>query len=218
MIPRTLHHVWVGPKPVPFPLVEAWRAMHPNWEHRLWRERDIRAFGLRNANAFAKYMRLGLWHGAVNVARIEILNREGGVYVDMDTVPMRPFGNAVFMRSKIGLFAGYVQPRPEYPGLIGNAYIGAVPGHPVLRIAMDTIARCKRLTPPYVQTGVLPFSNAVKASQALGRDDIYIAPTHVFYPVDKDGIAAPEGKGRIYARHFWGSTVSTPWNYGDPVP
>jgi len=93
-----------------------------------------------------------------------------------------------------------------------------VPHHPVLRRAMRMIARRDGMTPPWIKTGVLVFSNAVKATLARGRDDIYIAPTHVFYPHDKYGILAPSGRGLTYAQHFWGSTKLSGWNYGDPVP
>ena len=215
MIAHVLHHIWVGPNSDPIDLIRAWREMHPGWELRLWREADIRAFGLRNGDAFEAYLELRLWHGAANVARVEIVERLGGVYVDMDTIPLRPFDGGTFMRH--GLFAGYVQPRPEYPGLIGNAYIGAVPGHPVLRTAMRMIANRRRLRPPWINTGVVVFTRAVEASLRRGVDDIYIAPVHVFFPHDKIGIPAPPGRGLTYARHLWGSTKKSPWRYGRPV-
>lgn len=212
MIPHVLHHVWVGPKPVPWELVTPWRDFHPGWEFRLWQEPDLH--WLRHQAAFDAYIRAGTWHGAANIARIEILEREGGVYVDMDTVPLRPLG-AHHLRA--GLFAGYVQPRPEYPELIGNAYIGAIPHHPVLRTASRLIAARRRLDPPWIETGVLPFSRAVHSWQRRGRADIYVAPTHVFYPVDKHGHEAPAGRGLTYARHLWGSTIRSEWHYGDPT-
>lgn len=216
MIPRILHYIWVGSKPLPTELIDNWREMHPNWAHQVWREDDIRALGLRNADAFEAYLRMGVWHGAANVARVEIVERVGGVYVDADTVPLRPFDRGSFMRA--GLFAGYVQPRPEYPGLIGNAYIGAVPGHPALRIASRLIAKRDDLMPPWIKTGVLVFTRAVQKAQANGIEDIHIAPPHVFFPHDKHGNPAPAGKGATYARHLWGSTKAVPWNYGDPIP
>lgn len=218
MIPHVLHHIWVGPKPLPVDLIEPWAEMHPEWELRLWREADIRAFRLRNAGVFERYLLAGLWHGAANVARVEIVERLGGVYVDMDTVPLRRLDSGPFMGAEVGLFCGRVQPRPEYPGLIGNAYIGAVPHHPVLRTAMRIIeANASNPTPPWIKTGVVPFSNAVATWQKRGRDDIYVAPTHVFYPHDKHGDPAPPGLGDTYARHLWGSTIKTAWKYGDPV-
>lgn len=217
MIPHVLHHIWLGPTPLPSELIEPWHALHPTWEHRLWREADIRAFGLRNVQLFERYHARGVWHGAANVARVEILERLGGVYVDMDTVPLRRLDPGPFMKPSVGLFCGRVQPREDYPGLVGNAYIGAIPHHPVLRTAMRLIASRDADNPPWIKSGVVPFSRAVESWQRRGRDDIYVAPTHVFYPEDKHGDPAPTGRGATYARHLWGSTIRSPWHYGDPT-
>lgn len=216
MIPRAFHQIWLGPRPVPVELIEPWKAMHPRWEHTLWRETDIRVFGLHNRRAFEEYLRLGLWHGAANVARIEILDRLGGVYVDVDTVPLRAFDKGVFMRA--GLFAGYANPRPEYPGLISNTYVGAEAGHPVLGTVTRLIRAQKRLVPPWKTTGVLLLTRAIHTWQRRGRADIYLAPPHVFFPEDKYGNPAEPGFGATYSRHLWGSSDASTWTYGEAVP
>jgi len=211
MIPRILHHIWLGPLPVPMEMIQPWRDLHPRWEHRLWREADIRALGLSNESAFERYLRGRRWHGAANVARYEILYREGGVYVDVDTVPLGSLKNAPFMRRPVTLWAAYVQPRPQYPGLIGNAYIGAEPRHPVLRAAMDLIASDPHLVPPWVHSGVVAFTKAVAAVGP--RADIRILPTKTFFPHDRFGRPAPEARATTYARHLWGSTRGSGWTY-----
>lgn len=210
MIPHTLHYIWVGPAPVPHSLMAAWQEMHPEWEHVLWRDEELRAM-LTNRKAFDAYMTGQRWHGAANVARYEVLHANGGVYVDMDTVPLRPLNRGPFMKDDIELFAGYVQPRPERPGLIGNAYIGAVPGHPILADCITTIGKLTRLVPPYKRTGVYLFSDAVDRH---GPDPaVRIMPTHTFFPRDKVGTSAPAGKGVTYAEHLWGSTRVSDWSY-----
>lgn len=208
-IPKRLHAIWVGPKPLPASLLKAWEAMHPAWDLHLWREAELEQLPLVNRAAFDAYLTGGRWHGAANVARYEVLHQLGGVYIDVDTVPLRPFDRGPFMRAD--LFAGYVQPRPERPGLIGNAYIGAVPEHPILADCIASISRLERLVPPYKRTGVYLFTEAVERH---GADDaVRIMPTHTFFPHDKVGEAAPRGRGVSYAEHLWGSTRVSEWEY-----
>lgn len=211
MIPHTLHHIWVGPAPVPQSLIEPWYEMHPDWEHQLWTEDTLRQFGLQNQVAFDSYLKGQRWHGAANVARYEVVNAFGGVYVDTDTVPLRRLDRGPFMREGVDLFAGLVQPREARPGLIGNAYIGAVPAHPILQDAIERIGRLKRLVPPYKTTGVYLFTDVVEAH---GEDPaVRIMPTHTFFPHDKVGEPAPAGRGATYAEHLWGSTRVSSWEY-----
>jgi mannosyltransferase OCH1-like enzyme len=211
MIPRLLHHIWVGPEPVPTSLIEPWLEMHPGWDHVLWREDELRSFGLVNQRAFEAYLKGRRWHGAANVARYEVLARLGGVYVDMDTRPLRPFDKGPFMRDDVELFAGYVQPREARPGLIGNAYIGAITEHPILVDAIARIGKLAHLVPPFKTTGVYLFTDVVEAH---GDDEhVRIMPTHTLFPHDKVGAEAPKGRGATYAEHLWGSTRVSPWKY-----
>jgi mannosyltransferase OCH1-like enzyme len=67
-------------------------AMHPDWEYRLWTDGD---FGwLENQDVYDAAERLVPDHKVgqlrSNVARYEILNRFGGVWLDADVEPLRP--------------------------------------------------------------------------------------------------------------------------------
>ena len=99
MIPRTLHHIWFGPKDVPEDWREAWRAMHPDWEHRLWRESDMAGLPILNRKALDWFLERGVWHGAADIARVAVLLEHGGLYVDIDSKPLRSFEGAPFMAS-----------------------------------------------------------------------------------------------------------------------
>lgn len=211
MIPRTFHYIWVGPEPCPTSLIDAWREMHPEWDHVVWREDDLASFGLRNERAFEAYLTGRRYHGAANVARYELLHTFGGVYVDVDTTPLRPFDKGPFMKDTVELFAGYVQPREARPGLIGNAYIGAVESHPILEECIYRIGQLQHLVPPYKTTGVYLFTDCVEAH---GPDTaVRIMPTHTFFPHDKTGVPAPKDRGATYAEHLWGSTRVSSWDY-----
>lgn len=124
-IPRKIHRVWLGgPMPAEFEAYEdAWRALHPGWEVRTWREDDLG--WLANAEAFAD---APLLSSKANVARYEIVLREGGLYVDCDIEPLRALDPLL---GDVDLVVS-----EERPGYYGNELFAAAPGHPVLAYAV----------------------------------------------------------------------------------
>ena len=85
----------------------------PRLHYRLWHEDAIDALGLRNDGIYRRYLAEGLYDGAADVARIEILHRFGGVYTDADSVALRPLGAAPFMAA--GFLAPF-EPNDEHRG------------------------------------------------------------------------------------------------------
>lgn len=197
MIPRTIHQVWLGPRPVPTIWTDQWR--FPGWEYRLWREADIDALGLVNVGAFAHYMARGQWHGASDVARVEILWRFGGVFVDADAEPVRPFDGAPFMAASF--FAAHEQ-RDDEPGRIANGIIGAEAGHPILARYMGIIERATNLEPPWSTVGGTALTAA-----AADDPTAMILPEGTFYPVHYTGRHAEPAE--TWAVQHWGTTLGT---------
>ena len=54
LIPRTIHHIWLGgPLPQAYArLRESWLSRHEGWTARLWGDEDVDAFGLENREAY----------------------------------------------------------------------------------------------------------------------------------------------------------------------
>lgn len=199
MIPHLLHHIWLGPRPVP-DWHEAWREMHPSWHQRIWREADIDALHLANRRAYDHYMSREEWSGAANVARVEILLAHGGLYVDIDSQPLQPFDAAPFMTADV--FAAY-EPVATHPGRVANGTIGAVRAHPVLRSYRRAIREMECLEPSWDTTG----GTALTAMLLLHRRccDVRVLPSRVFYPRDAFGRLVP-GAETSYCDHFWATT------------
>src|SRR5450756_1887239 len=94
MIPSILHRVWPGTDPLP-PLFrswgEAWQKLHPNWEHTCWLPGMLEGWML-NQHVYdgAEAIHPDDFHRfRSSLARLEILYRYGGIYVDTDTEPLR---------------------------------------------------------------------------------------------------------------------------------
>jgi hypothetical protein len=221
MIPRKLHFVWLGPKPVPEEWLAAWREYHPDWVVRLWREADLAALEMVNRKHFDALLADKCWHGAADIARYEILLNEGGVYVDIDSKPLRTFDGAPFMDATF--FAGY-EPTPSMPGRVANGTIGAEANHHVLRQLTAVISEMQVIQPPWNTIG----GTALTAVLSLHREcpcQAQILPARTFYATNHRGKPTP-GRERPYSEHFWATTntsyvnrvvILAPRRAGDPV-
>lgn len=121
-IPRTIHRVWLGEKPMPEEherLGRTFAQHHPDWEMRLWTEEDLAELGIGATERERAHTNAEL----ANLVRYEVLHRHGGVYVDTDVECRRRL--TPLMRG-VDAFAAL-----EVPGRIGTAVLGSVPGHPV---------------------------------------------------------------------------------------
>jgi hypothetical protein len=137
VVPKIIHQIWVGPDSLPEQFagyVETWKQNHPGWEHRLWTEENLPT-DLRHREALER-----IRHPAerADILRLELLWRHGGVYADVDFECRRslePYiGDADF-------FTAYLKPKNVVKARerVNNAFIGSIPGHPLLGRALDEL-------------------------------------------------------------------------------
>ena len=130
MIPRIIHHIWIGPDPLPEdqrPWIKSWRRHHRNWEHRLWTEDDLPDDPIHPEIL----ERLRAPVERADILRLEILFRHGGIYVDTDLECLRPLDNVLDGQDFVGVC--------HKPGRITNTAIAAAPGHPLLERALAEV-------------------------------------------------------------------------------
>lgn len=170
MIPRIIHHVWLGSVPVPDHLAslrKTWLDQHPAWDMRLWTEDSLPP--LVNQRAFDQ---AATQAQKCHIARYEILHTHGGIYVDFDVECRRPIDELLYGVS--GFAAA------EDDDTVGIAVMGAVPGDPMLShvIAALPQAFASGTNPPN-QTGAWFFTPYMLADctwQLLWWDKFY--PRH----------------------------------------
>ncbi len=209
-IPKLLHQIWLGPRPAPLVWTETWREANPDFTYRLWNENAIDGLGLSNDDVYRRYLAEGLFDGAADVARIEILHRFGGVYVDADSVALRPLGDAPFMTA--GFFAP-LEPNDEHPGLITNAFMGAIPEHPVIVRYIDVVSRVRTLRPVWRLTGPGALTDVLSAANDPGVMIISRRGRS-----SRRGCRARQCRAAApYASHFW-STTAERWGRGSVTP
>lgn len=194
-IPRVIHHVWVG-GPIPGHLVahiDTWEALHPSWEHRLWREADLD--WLENQDLFDRAEEITPHVGQLraDIARYEILYAFGGLYVDCDMHALRPVDPLMGDRC----WAAW-----ETDGQwVNNAVLASEPGHPLWADAIaglpDNVRRHRRRR-PNVMTGPQYLTPL-----AL-EHGITVHPSAAFYPYRWDELDRhAEDFPDAYAVHHW---------------
>jgi inositol phosphorylceramide mannosyltransferase catalytic subunit len=173
VIPRTFHHIWLGPDPLPEehgPWIETWREHHPDWEFKLWTEENLPEDPIRPEIA----ERLRAPVERADILRLELVYRYGGVYLDTDLECLRPVDPVLEGESFVGVC--------HKPDRITNTMIAAVPEHPLLGHALREVnpmemywsgasARLKEVAGPLLLDRLVPE-----------YPDIKLLPPPVFFP------------------------------------
>jgi mannosyltransferase OCH1-like enzyme len=180
--------------------LDAWQAMHPEWESTLWTDDTLPPMLLD------RYMDAGLWspksnpgQWRANLVRYQLLLAHGGFWIDCDLEPRRPI-DALTEHEMVVAW--------ESQGVwINNALMGARPGHPALvRIVADIPRRVHAM--PRVR------SNRSTGAHFLtpllrGRADVTVLDQHLVYPVHwtaADLDAEPDGDP--FCVHRWAHTAA----------
>lgn len=138
MIPERIHMVWIGSHRFRHSsYLKAWRRLHPSWEVTLWSQKALLAEGLASQPIIDQVPHIA---GKVNLIRLELLARYGGVYVDADTEPLRPLDDLP-VPAKADSWA--MTSRNDY---VQNAVMASTPEHPVIsRLVSEAPEELERL-------------------------------------------------------------------------
>lgn len=123
MIPKILHFIWMqGRNALPLEYrkcVESWAPLHPTWDIKIW-----------SRDTLPELENDWVWEVdnptiQADIARIEVVYRMGGVYMDADMECFRPIDDLLDGRD------AFASSRNKLT--IENAGFGAIAGHPWLR-------------------------------------------------------------------------------------
>jgi len=212
-IQKTIHQIWLGTNVPPKEWIQTVKdfATKYNYKYKLWTESNIDTLdwesipGLQEEyDKFNKEMA-----GRADIIRLLVLYQHGGIYIDADSVVMKPAKFATFLdKNKAGVFFGWEnidssQTKklgnlgPELRGtkrLIANGLIGAAAKHPFIQKLLDGIisnakreagqAAWKRVGPLYV--------SRVYFKSKGDFPDVHVYPMKYFYPRHWRGITDPE--------------------------
>ena len=229
-IPKVFHQIWVGKKPFP-EKYKRWQATWknvPGWEYKLWTDKEVASFPLINRELYENEKSMG---ARADLLRIEVLYREGGVYIDTDFECIKP---EMFnlLNSTYDFYAG-ITPFDAEVIVLNNALIGSVAGHPILKNYINDVARLKKGLGlmDVVARGPGLLTNMSFLYGCKGTRDIFL-PTSFFYslvlyfpkkneqyrtltanPEGFEKIKSQEVKPESIAIHYWESSWTAPDAY-----
>ena len=200
-IPKIIHQVWVrpknrGPSKPPSQWMNSWKEMHPDWEYRLWTDKNRPL--LQNERTYSLSQEA---FRRADILRYEILHRYGGVYLDADLLCLKPIDDLLNIKAK--MWAVYENDKQNH-GRVANGIIGCTKGNLDMKLLMDNVQHLPN-TQAWIAVGPLYFTKMIKKHNF----DIRILPSssflpyfHAEKPITKEDPRCKDS----YALHFWGST------------
>jgi mannosyltransferase OCH1-like enzyme len=205
----TIHQIWIGDNPLPKEWMETIEtfAKDYGYKYRLWTDaslKELEADAIPGLRSLYKSFS-GQRAGQADILRLLILYKYGGVYIDADTVMMKPEKfNRFLEKHKTGMFFGWenltaARTRKLKIGkirrLVANGLIGAEKGHPFLRALLDDIVEnagmnrgesnaWKAVGPLYITQKYMELKKKFP--------DVHVFPMRYFYPRAWAGITDPE--------------------------
>lgn len=128
LIPKKIHYCWFSGRPMPDKLrrcIDSWRRMCPEYEIYRWDENNYDVEKdpyMRQAYEHQK------WSFVSDVARLDILYRSGGIYLDTDVELLRDLNELLYQPSFFST---------EKWGIVSSAVFGAQAGNPVIRSMLE---------------------------------------------------------------------------------
>lgn len=199
MIPKILHHIWVGPRQPPLHWMSTWPRHHPRWRYITWNDETVFRRPWRNQRLVNAYRDQEEWRGVADVIRYEILHEMGGFMPGADSECLQPVDDLV-TEPGITAYAVYENEKAA-PGLITPVY-AATPGAAFLDAMIQKISGAQAAE-PWECVGNRPMQQVYES-----RDwpSVRVWPSWMFNPEHYTG-ARHEGPEQPYARQHWGSTV-----------
>lgn len=129
MIPKKIHYFWVGGSQMPEKnkaCVESWKKFCPDYEIVEWNESN---YDFSVCTYMAQAYEAKLWGFVPDYARLDIIYREGGIYLDTDVELLRSLDALLSYKAFLGF---------ESPGSVALGLgFGAEPGNEIFRQMRD---------------------------------------------------------------------------------
>jgi len=195
LIPKIIHHIWLGPKPLPKlyqKYRQTWIDNHKGWEHKLWTDKEVAALDFPNKDLFYK---ASSYHERADILRYELLYKYGGLYIDTDYICLKPFDDLHYM------YKTYLTMEPYYPDVMAISIMASAPNNPLFQKTLSIIRshwdivqsdpqfsqgleKKNRLWRLAIYRTMLPFNQVVQNNIGyLEKNRGIILPSSYLYPL-----------------------------------
>lgn len=200
-IPKIIHYCWFGKNqksPLIQRCIDSWRTTCPDFVIKEWNEETYDV----SIHPFTKKMHESKkWAFVADYVRLEVLEREGGFYLDTDMLLLQSLSQFSNNECVLG---------EEESGIISAGMMGAIPAHPFITACRDFYNKRENealITIPRALTEV--FNSYGE------KNSLRVLPPRAFYPFDANHIHEYKGQdlgGSVYGVHLWNYSWGSPLN------
>jgi len=185
MIPKVIHYCWFGGRPIPLRIrkcIDSWMRCMPGARIVRWDESN---YDVNVIPYVAAAYRAKKWAFVSDYARLDIIFREGGIYLDTDVELLKPLDSLLHDKA----FCARENRQQVNSGLI----IAAEVGHDVIRALRDAYLSYSFPSAPctVLQTELLRRMGMVPSDTIQHLDGLTIYPQEYFNAKDDFGISHP---------------------------
>jgi mannosyltransferase OCH1-like enzyme len=220
-IQKIIHQIWIGKNPLPtlwMDTVKDFAEAH-GYTYKLWKDTDISSLPMNSIPGLAAvYKSFGdQLAGRADIIRMLVLYKEGGIYIDEDTVILKPDQFNTFLeKNRAAVFFGW----EEIPGarikkldldpdikrsrkMVANGIIGAEKGHPFFKELLEGVVdnikeESSDGEKPQAWKAVGPHYVTRKYRETRKKHpDVHVYPMKYFYPRHWAGIKDPRLHERV---------------------
>lgn len=181
-IPLLVHQIWVGgPLPDKYKSWQkTWQEL-PGWTYKLWTDEEVAKLDIVNRDL---YDSAKTWGQKADILRIEILNKFGGLYVDVDFECLQPTVFTLLNKT----YDFYTGINAFDCGVIGvnNAIIASIPEHPILLKYIEQVRKAWNIPSNtlyqevVLKTGPGLFTKAFLTAANKNYLDIALPPSFLY--------------------------------------
>lgn len=134
MIPKIIHHIWIGPNSLPEKeklWIQSWKNFHPDFEFCLWTNENLPELSPRLVEVTKSLKHK--YALVCDIYRYEILSKYGGFYLDTDIECYKRKLDEFLELDFVG-----IEPRKN-AGYITNAFFGCSKPHKAPTLALETV-------------------------------------------------------------------------------
>jgi hypothetical protein len=205
-IPQVIHYIWIGKKEIPYRLqkcVDSWHEYNPEYQIKLWNEDN---YDFLSIPFMKEAYENKEWGFATNVARLDIVYKYGGIYLDTDVELYR---NIDCLLNTDAFFCMASSDR-----INTGVGFGGIAKHPLIKSMLDVYyhksfidekgIKCK-VSPFFEQHGILENWGLHLNNEFQVEDGVAIYPAEVLSPYGIMGCGNYKGQHTIGAHLDYGS-------------
>ncbi len=193
-IPKVIHYCWFGGAPIPDRFqdnIDSWRKYCPDYEIIQWNESN---YDISKNKYMMQAYESRKWGFVPDYARLDIVLRYGGIYLDTDVWMVRSFDPLL----QFGMFCGF-ESRTHIN--FGQGF-GAVKGHPFMAELRKEYENLEFVSPdgkmnmehsPAYQTQTLKRLGIAINGKLQQKGDFVVFPPEYFSPLNEFGYGLQTG-------------------------